>query len=246
MNYIRINKFSKIPLYLQIKDSIKEAILSGQIKNHDRLPTEESICRFYHISRPVVRQAYQELIDEGLVIRHQGQGTFVSRNIIFSNIFFKPNFKEELLNRGILPESKILSCDRVDIRDIPGIGSLPEEYQDFYLVIRLRKGNGIPLFLEYFYFPQHLFPDFQDRLQDDSSISELVTRDYGYSDIGNQVQMNAVVVEEPIATLLEVKPGTAALKFIMYNRLEDGRLAFYKNAYFPGERHRIDIEATEE
>ena len=91
MNYIRINKFSKIPLYLQLKNSIKNAILNGVLKDKDKLPTEEFIGQVFNISRPVVRQAYQSLIDEGLITRHQGKGTFVKKQVNFSNIFFKKN-----------------------------------------------------------------------------------------------------------------------------------------------------------
>ena len=39
MNYIRINKFSKVPLYMQLYDSIKAAIQSGQLKDKDKLPS---------------------------------------------------------------------------------------------------------------------------------------------------------------------------------------------------------------
>lgn len=246
MNFIQINKFSKVPLYLQIKDSIKSAILSGAIKNNDKLPTEESICQFYHVSRPVVRQAYQELIDEGLIKRHQGQGTFVSRSIVLSNIFFKQHFKEELLSRGIIPESHILSCDLVKAEDISiPARTLPPEHSTYYSLIRLRKGNGIPLFLEYFYIPTALFPDLPGKIQDDISLSKLLMDGYGYPRFEDPTEMQAIVIDEPMATLLEVKPGSAAIKFTIDTLLPDGRLAFYKVSYFPGERHRVDIEVTE-
>ena len=69
MNYIHLNKFLSTPLYLQLKESIKNAILSGELKDKEKLPTEESICTVFNVSRPVVRQAYNELIKEGLINR---------------------------------------------------------------------------------------------------------------------------------------------------------------------------------
>ena len=49
MNYIRINKFSKVPLYVQLYDSIKAAIQSGQLKDKDKLPPEEVLCSLYDL-----------------------------------------------------------------------------------------------------------------------------------------------------------------------------------------------------
>ena len=61
MNYIRINKFSKTPLYEQLYNSIKAAIQNGQLKDKDKLPPEEVLADTFNISRPVKRQAYASL-----------------------------------------------------------------------------------------------------------------------------------------------------------------------------------------
>lgn len=80
MNYIHLNKFLNIPLYLQLKDCIKEAILTGELNDKEKLPTEEAICAVFNISRPVVRQAFNELIKEGLITRIQGKVVSFTRN----------------------------------------------------------------------------------------------------------------------------------------------------------------------
>ena len=111
MNYIRINKFSKVPLYVQLYDSIKAAIQSGQLKDKDKLPPEEVLAETFNISRPVIRQAYRALHEEGLIDRFQGRGSYVSKRIEFSNIFFKKNFNEEVETKGFKPSSLIISLD---------------------------------------------------------------------------------------------------------------------------------------
>jgi DNA-binding GntR family transcriptional regulator len=77
MKYINLYKNSSTPLYAQIKDSLKLAIKNGLLKPNDKLPTEEEICSEFNISRPVVRQAYKELLDENYIIRYKSRGTFV-------------------------------------------------------------------------------------------------------------------------------------------------------------------------
>lgn len=83
MNYIRIDKTIKKALYLQIKDSIEEAIKSGILADNDRLPTESELCEVYGISDIVVKNAYKLLVKEGLIIRVQGSGTFVSTRRVY-------------------------------------------------------------------------------------------------------------------------------------------------------------------
>ena len=77
---ILINKFSPIPLYLQLKNSIKENIANGTFKPGDKIPTEEEICNTYRISRTVTKQALSELVSEGYLVRYKSKGTFVNSN----------------------------------------------------------------------------------------------------------------------------------------------------------------------
>ena len=83
-----INRDSALPLYYQLKEHIKEAIVSGHFKPNDRLPTEEQLCKIFSVSRPVVRQAYEELIKEGYIDRIKGSGTFVEERSKTDSLLF--------------------------------------------------------------------------------------------------------------------------------------------------------------
>ncbi len=64
-------------LYLQIKETIRDKIESGELKSGDRLPTEMELAGFYNVSRITARQAILGLVDEGYVFRQPRRGTFV-------------------------------------------------------------------------------------------------------------------------------------------------------------------------
>ena len=117
MNYIHLNKFLNIPLYLQLKDCIKEAILTGELNDKEKLPTEEAICAVFNISRPVVRQAFNELIKEGLITRIQGKGSFVHKKLMMSNLMYTAyGYANEVRKYGLEPESTIFSKE-IDKRE---------------------------------------------------------------------------------------------------------------------------------
>ena len=77
MNYIKISRYLPTPLYAQLKDSILKALQEGTLKPGDKLPTEEELCERFSISRPVIRQAYSELISDGIISRIKGKGSFI-------------------------------------------------------------------------------------------------------------------------------------------------------------------------
>lgn len=74
-----IDRDVPIPAYYQLKQLIKRQIQNGDLTPGDRLPTEAEFCERYELSRTPVRQALQELVFEGLLVRTPGRGTFVAQ-----------------------------------------------------------------------------------------------------------------------------------------------------------------------
>jgi ABC-type glycerol-3-phosphate transport system substrate-binding protein len=73
-----INRQSPLPIYHQLKEIIKAKIERGEFEPGSRIPTEYELCNRYGISRTPVRQALTELVNEGLLLRLQGRGTFIN------------------------------------------------------------------------------------------------------------------------------------------------------------------------
>ena len=77
---IALDRKSGIPLYRQICQSLREAILSGELAEGVRLPTERALASELGVNRTTVMNAYNELASEGLIEGHVGRGTLVRRN----------------------------------------------------------------------------------------------------------------------------------------------------------------------
>lgn len=67
-----------MPAYKRLLADLREAIEQGVYGDSERMPTEAELCREYGVSRHTVRQAFQDLVAEGLVYRVSGRGTFVT------------------------------------------------------------------------------------------------------------------------------------------------------------------------
>jgi DNA-binding GntR family transcriptional regulator len=73
-----LNPSDGLPLYIQLINVIKTAIAKGELQPGDGIPSERELGETLAIARGTVRKAFQQLFDEGILIRQQGAGTFVA------------------------------------------------------------------------------------------------------------------------------------------------------------------------
>ena len=73
-----IKRQSGIPLYRQLREILKDKIEKGEFSEGDLIPSEREICETYGVSRITARQAILDLVNDGLLYREGGRGTFVA------------------------------------------------------------------------------------------------------------------------------------------------------------------------
>lgn len=72
----------KEPIYLQLKDKIKEMVLSGDIVEGEALPSVRQVAMEYKVNPITVSKSYQILVDEDLVEKRRGLGMFVQQGAV--------------------------------------------------------------------------------------------------------------------------------------------------------------------
>lgn len=154
MNTIYINKKEKMPLYLQIQESIRASILKGELRNGDPLPYEEDISSYYHVSRQVVRQAYGELEKEGYLIRIRRKGTFV---------LFKPklegtraeltNLKSLIERKGYVYDRQLLLVESIFLKSDRFPFCFKEHYNFAYRLVYTHYADKYPMVLSEVFIP---------------------------------------------------------------------------------------------
>jgi GntR family transcriptional regulator len=78
---LQLSEASGVPFYRQVVDQIAHLIRSGQQAPGDRLPSVRELSAQVRVSLITVRRAYADLEAAGLIVRRQGQGTFVARDV---------------------------------------------------------------------------------------------------------------------------------------------------------------------
>ncbi len=67
---------TQIPLHYQIADYLLVMLQKGDLKQQEKLPTEEMLTKIFSVSRTTIRMALNHLLNKGLIYRKQGKGTF--------------------------------------------------------------------------------------------------------------------------------------------------------------------------
>lgn len=78
---LQLSEASGVPFYRQVVDQVAQLIRSGRLGPGDRLPSVRELSAQVRVSLITVRRAYADLEAAGLIVRRQGQGTFVARDV---------------------------------------------------------------------------------------------------------------------------------------------------------------------
>ena len=114
LSRIVLDRNIPIPLYYQLKKQILELIEQGKLLPGDMLPPENDLCDVLQVSRPTIRQAFRELVEEGFLIRYKAKGTFVAAPKVKDQFLSKlESFNQEMLDKGKVPKTVVLALEQL-------------------------------------------------------------------------------------------------------------------------------------
>lgn len=164
---------SQLPLYEQLMQHLRAAILTGQYEEGAQLPPESELCEQYGVSRITARRALLELVNEGLLERRQGKGTFVAPKKMTIRVMSldgfagfrrdQPGAEMRILKKEIRkPTAKEAAMLEI------------EEDVDVYELDRVLELEGIALSLDRAVYSAGRFPGLLDKVDENTSTYELM------------------------------------------------------------------------
>src|SRR3954453_20311610 len=107
---VMIDRQSPVPLYHQLAEQLSDAITKGQLQPGDPFENEIAVAERLQVSRPTVRRAFQELVDQGLRGRGRGRGPTVANSKVHRK-FDLTSLHDDLLREGRTPRTTVLKCE---------------------------------------------------------------------------------------------------------------------------------------
>lgn len=112
------NLQENLPIYIRIVEGVKEAILSGQVKEEGQIASTTYLSKTYNINIATVNKALNVLVDEGLVYKKRGIGMFVKKGATKILINERRKLFKENYVKATLVEAKRLNYSVEDLQKI--------------------------------------------------------------------------------------------------------------------------------
>jgi len=227
------------PLYQQLQRALREAIEHRLLGPDDALPAERQIAAELAVSRITVRKAIDELVDDGLLIRKQGSGTFVS-NRVEKNFAKLTSFSEDMRARGREPRSvwmnraagTVTPEESLTLRSSPGT--------PVFRFHRIRYADDAPMAIEYATVIASCLTSLDEV---ESSLYEALERT-GNRPVRALQRLRAVLLTADQAKLLKAQEGDAGLLVARVGYLKDGRAVEYSQSFYRGDIYDFVAELS--
>lgn len=227
-----------LPKYYRLKESIRDMIEDRQLGEGDLIPSERELCETHGVSRMTARQAVNELVNEGVLYREQGRGTFVAGAKIQHEIARLTSFTQDMQERGMATTSKVLGVgtESAPPKVARSLGVEPGE--QIVCIRRVRNAEGKPMAVETSYLLYAFGKDILDIDLSRSSLYEELSK-RGLRIAGAKQKYEATLLNEEEAGHLGIPAGSAAL-LVERVTFDDGDNPFeYVKSIYRGDRYHV-------
>ncbi len=229
------------PRYAVIKRYIREQIEQGLWSEHHQVPSENSLGEQFSVSRMTARRALQELTTEGVLVRHQGLGSFVAEQKPVGSLLEVRNIADDISQRGhrysnqvLLMETCCAAADAALALDLPP-GS------ELYHSIIVHYDNDLPVQWEERFTNPRLVPDYLEQDFTALTPNRYLTQVAPLTEAEHTVE--AVLATDEQARALQIAQPEACL--LIKRRTWSSRGAVsYARLLHPGSRYRLGAQLS--
>ena len=233
-----------IPLYFQLEQILKSKILTGEFSPGEKIPTESELCETYQVSKITVRQAILNLVNQRLLVRKQGKGTFTRERAgeSASTFRFSGNINDFISDGLKMNEVKTIGITRKQASSKVAKLLRIEEGEEVVEIRRTRNFNKSPVSYIKNYLPLEIGN--QIRKKDLLAHSMLQTlRDKLKIPITHGIQyIEATVADHDVASALSLSVFSCVLysELIMFRG--DGCPVEFAQHFFRPDQFRYTID----
>ncbi|HDT8037054.1 TPA: GntR family transcriptional regulator [Enterococcus faecalis] len=240
MDKLESNK--KAPLYQQLYDAILNKVRSGEYQVGEKIPSEEQLMAIYGVSRVTVRNAIKQLVDENILIKRHGKGTFVSMPSYVESMTAGGSFTESGLKMNRKPTTKIISiCLKKatgHVAEALGV----EKATEVIVIERLRSLDNMPAIFEIDYFRKE--DQFMLDLElTDTSLLDILRQYRGVivSYFDNIIEI--ALADEKLAEALAISEEEALVKINQTVVDNDNQILYFNEQYIRKESYKVAIRS---
>jgi len=232
-----IDKNSPIPVYYQLKNDLTSKIAKGVWKSGDCIASERELCEIYGVSRMTIRQAVGELVQEGVLLRIKGKGTFVCEQKLKQQDMM--SFTEIIKKTGNELVTEVLEFSTIET---------PEDFEDIftldnlYKIKRKRIVDKECVALETVYIPVD-YCGYIDKDMLNGSLFKILEK-FGYIVDYSTSSISAIIINEELKEIFEVDQEVPMLKVISKTYDNKDKMIFLEEAIYRSDKYLLEVNIS--
>jgi GntR family transcriptional regulator len=243
-NVATLDRNSAIPLYVQLRQLFLDKIEAGGWPLGEIIPREVDLAEDYKLSRYTVRQALDDLVQAGYLVRTKKRGTIVSRPKVEQNLSRFYSFAHDLAAKGLKPISRTLTLEEIVAdEELVQMLKLDETTEPkVWHLRRLRMVNYEPLIIESSYLHFNKPVDMQHYDWRVVPLYDVLEKYYDIVIERAKEFLEPVKLDATEAQLLEVAPETPAFRVERLTYATNGQIFERRISLIRGDRYRFYVE----
>ena len=239
---LKIDFDSKVPLYFQLKEQIKQNIIRGEYQEGDLIPSEREFSHNYELSSTTIRRALNDLVQENFLARKAGKGTFVRRRKVKRDLRKVLGFTNNMTEMGLTPTTKVLS-QKITTPNAFARERLRLEKRDKVVRLeRLRLADDVPMMLETRYIRTDLCPGIE-REDLSSSLWRTFEDKYGRKPNRHSQGMTIATVSGHAASLLTLNDNSLVFMIKGVTYVQDHEPIECEESLYRSDKYELTFEA---
>jgi len=239
MTPMPLNYTNSIPLHVQLQERIEESIFQEEYM--EKIPSERELMDEYYVSRSTVRQAVSQLVQDGVLEKRPGKGTFIAIKPISDWLGSLSTTAETVERMGMTSSIKLMKAEIVQLDEsFQNITGLKEAYH----FMRLRYANHIPIGIERHYYPVDLGEKLMQFDLNKASFYNLLEQELGIKaiDADQHIKANTPTMED--AALLKIPTNTSVLHTERLISDINENFIEFENAYYRSDMYSFKIKLS--
>lgn len=238
-----VRRSAPLPFYVQLADILRTEIAAGTWAPGEALPSEAELCELHSVSRTAVRQALAQLVNEGVVHKEKGRGTFV-RDVRRADFVVQElrGFYDEMSEKGhdVATRSLSLGVAPVPPRVASDLGV--RVGSNVVRLFRVRSVDGMPICETETFLPLPRFADLVDFDMSEHSLYSLMRSEFGVSVTAGHRYIQAAAAEASTARNLGVARSEPLLRLTGVNFDQSGVPVESYIALYRGDTTRFELD----
>lgn len=237
----QISRDSHEPLHDQIATLLRRQIVSGRWRSHLRLPAEPDLAQAFGVARGTIRRSLRTLLDEDLLVQHQGRGTFVNGTTLEQSFAQEILSTSQALDRdGVRYETRVIRrAVEPCTPDTYSRLELPGDTSPVISLRRIRSVEAVRIFLLDNYLSADRFDGLEQHDLTNRRLFSVLESKFGIRIDTVHRTFQAVGATEEVARLLEVAPQSPVL-FLQQTSYESGlKPVECSNVWIRGDRLKL-------